>query len=127
MKLMREDGHVLRFEGKMMSGAAEDRNRRFVIALYLADDSVGVWEKRQRNSGHAEGKFALKSKKRNPATKDWFKPQDFFLGAVVEINAMPFALVGADVATVNAMEERGDEFPVASVAAILAKLGGLKE
>lgn len=125
-KAMREDGNVLRFEGKMMNGAAEDRNRRFVVAMHLADDSVGVWEKRQRNSGHAEGKFALKSRKKNAETNDWFKPQEFFLGAVVEVNAMPFALVGADAATVAAMEERCAEFPVADAGAIVAKLGPVK-
>lgn len=104
-KMMNEAGKVLRFEGVMATEKAEDANRRFVIAVHLADDGVAVWEKRQRNSGHAEGKFALKSRKKNPATGTWFKPEDFFVGARVEINGMPFELSAADEATERYFDE----------------------
>jgi len=122
LKLMSEDGKVLRFEGKMVNGVAEDANRMFVVVMYLADDTVGIWEKRQRNSGHASGKFAYRSKMKNPATGDWFQPQDFFLGSTVEVNAVPFALVGADDATIVYMEENSHDFPLADTPVIVRKV-----
>merc|ERR1719454_2783828 len=98
---MGDAGKILRFQGSMVNGKMEDANRKFVVAIYLADDSVGVWELRQRNSGHAEGKFALKTRKKNPATGRWFKPSDFYIGATVAINSMPFEILRADDATLK--------------------------
>jgi len=126
-KLMNEAGKVMRFEGRVATGISEDSNRVFIIVISLSDDSIGVWEKRLRNSGHASGKFALKSKKRNPATGTWFQPQDFFLGGLVEINAMPFHLVAADDATIRYMEENSHDFPAANLRVVMAKLARAKD
>jgi len=126
-RLMTDAGRCLRFQGQMMNGKTEDQNRRFVVAIYLADDSVGVWELRQRNSGHSEGKFALKSKKRNPATGIWFEPKDFQIGTTVEINCTPFKLLRADASTLRYMEKNPREFPCADIRAIGKKLAGLQE
>jgi len=125
-KLMGDQGKVLRFQGQMMNGKMEDSNRRFVVAIYLADDSVGVWELRARNSGHAEGKFAFKSKKKNPDTGTWFTPKDFEIGGVVEINCTPFRLLRGDDATLRFMEKYCSEFPVADIRLIGSKLNGLQ-
>merc|ERR1712203_1244975 len=57
-KLMTDADKVLRFEAKMANYKVEDRNRRFIIVFYIADETVGVWEMKSRNSGHSEGKFA---------------------------------------------------------------------
>jgi len=125
-KLMGDQGKVLRFQGQMLNGKTEDANRRFVVAIYLADDMVGVWELRQRNSGHAEGKFAFKSKKKNPATGTWFNPQDFQIGETVQINCMPFKLLRGDDSTLKYMEKYCHEFPSADIRVIGAKLIGLQ-
>lgn len=125
-KLMGDQGKVLRFQGQMMNGKTEDTNRRFVVAIYLADDSVGVWELRQRNSGHAEGKFALKSKKKNPATGTWFQPKDFQIGHVVQINCMPFKLLRGDDSTLKYMEKYCFEFPCSDIRVIGLRLVGLQ-
>merc|ERR1711870_185278 len=95
---------MMRFEATIANGTTEDKNRIFIVIMYLADDTVGVWEKRQRNSGHAEGKFALRSKKKNAATGTWFQPSDFYVGATVEINSTPFLLRDADEGTLKYME-----------------------
>jgi len=121
-KLMTDAGKVVRFEGRIYNPTAEDKNRRFVIGIFLADDSVGVWEMKSRNSGHAAGKFALKGKKKNPATGTWFTAKDFFVGAFVEISATTFQLVQADQAALRYMEENNNEFVVADVNQVLAKL-----
>jgi len=126
-KLMGDSGKVLRFQGQMMNGKTEDENRRFVVAIYMADDSVGVWELRQRNSGHAEGKFALKSKKKNPATGKFFVPTDFQIGTTVEINCTPFKLLRGDDSTLKYMEKNPDDFPCADIRRIGMKLMGLQD
>lgn len=126
-KLMGDQGKVLRFQGQMINGKTEDSNRRFVVAIYLADDSVGVWELRSRNSGHAEGKFAFKSKKQNPETGTFFVPKDFQIGATVVVNSTPFKLVRGDDSTLKYMEKNPKEFPVADIRCIGRKLRGLQE
>ena len=73
---------------------------RFVVAVFLADTSIGVWEFKNRNSGHTEvtgpaeymccmcrlraellrflagqGKFANKARRKNPMTRMWLEPR----------------------------------------------------
>jgi len=126
-RLMGDAGKVLRFQGQMMNGKIEDSNRRFIVGIFLADDSVGVWETKQRNSGHAEGKFASKGQKRNPATGKGFVPTDFQIGVTVEINCMPFALLRGDDSTLKYMEKNPREFPCADIRKIGRKLACLQE
>lgn len=126
-KLMVDADKVIRFEAVMPNETFEDENRRFIVAIYLADDTVCVWELRQRNSGHSEGKFASKSKKKNPATGRFFQPSDFYIGAILEINSSPFHLVGADEAALNYMEENCTDFPSADVSRVLMKVESLKD
>lgn len=125
-KLMGDQGKVLRFLAQMMNGKSEDSNRRFIVAIYLADDGVGVWETKQRNSGHAEGKFASKSKKRNPATGTWFTPKDFQIGITVEVNCTPFLLLRGDDATLKYMEKNPRDFPAADMRKIARKMAGVQ-
>ncbi|CAK9046383.1 unnamed protein product [Durusdinium trenchii] len=120
-KLLVDADKVLRFEGVLADDVEENENRKFVIAICLGDDSVGVWELKQRNSGHSEGKFASKSRKKNPATGTWFRPADFFIGASLLINSSPFRLTGADEKALCYMEEHPDQFPVADVNAAVQK------
>jgi len=126
-KLMSEDNNILRFEARIVGAKKADEERRFILAVHTADDNVSVWEARQRNSGHTEGKFAQKSRKRNPATDTWFEPADFFIGAVVEVNSTPFELLKADEVTLKYMEDRPGEFPFADVDLITNKLAGLRD
>jgi hypothetical protein len=125
-KLMGDQGKVLRFLAQMMNGKTEDSNRRFIVAIYLADDGVGVWETKQRNSGHAEGKFASKSKKKNPATGTWFAPKDFQIGIAVEINCTPFLLLRGDDATLKYMEKNPRDFPAADIRKVCRKMNGMQ-
>jgi len=125
-KIMAEAHKIMRFEGRMLNGREEDETRRFIIACWVADGSVAVWEQKKRNSGHSEGKFALKSRKKNIATGTWFKPSDFYVGGVVEINSSPFLLLKADECTLKYMEETPEEFSVASIPHILSKLEPLR-
>jgi len=104
-KLMGNDGMILRFEAQLRNGKPEDQNRLFIVGFFMADDSVAVWEQRARNSGHTEGKFAERSRKRNYATGAWFQMEDFEVGRDVVINACPFHLLRADEASLKIMEQ----------------------
>merc|ERR1719456_895192 len=119
---MTHSDQVLRYEACMANSLPEDSTRKFIIGVFLADDSVAVWELRQRNSGHSEGKFAERSKKTNPATGVSFKPQDFFVGADVVINSVPFSIHKADEYTLKFMEDHADVFPMADTKKVAAKI-----
>jgi hypothetical protein len=126
-KLMAMSDKAMRFEGQMVLASPEDRSRRFVISIHLADDCVSVWEMYQRNSGFAGGKFASKARQRNSATGAWLRPKDFFTGNTVTINRMPFLLGQADEATLQYMEANLAEYPSSNPRLVASKLVGLKD
>lgn len=125
-KLMANSGIALRFEAFMDNHKPEDCTRKFVLAIYLSDDSVGVWEMKKRNSGHDEGKFSERSRKRNETTGQWYKPQDFSIGATVILSSVPFKILRADEYTLKFMEEFKMAFPVADVEAIAKKMAPIQ-
>jgi len=126
-KLLQDFGKVLRFEGVMQTARKEDQDRRFIVATYIADDDVAVWEIKNPALAHAQGKFAAKARKKNPATGQWFRPSDFYVGATVEISATRFLLVAADEMAVRFMESDPDSFPVADSRAVAMKLSAVRE
>lgn len=126
-KLMDNAHKLLRFHARPINRPDEEARRRFIVGLYLADDSVAVWELKQRNSGFLEWRFASRSRKTNPATGTWFKPADFHIGAIIEISAVVFLLLGADEYTLKFMEEQPSEFPFADAAQVTSKLSGLSQ
>lgn len=127
IRIMADSDKVLRFEAKMVNAAEEHGHRRFLVCVFLADDSVSVWESRQRNSGHNEGKFASRGRLKNAATGTWFTPQDFYIGATVDVSATAFQLLQADEATFQLMERFKDRFTMANTEIVLGKLRPLKE
>lgn len=73
MKLMTQSAMILRFEAEIAKPVyPEDADRKFIIAYTLGDDQIAVYEMKRRNSGFMEGKFAEKSKKKDPITKKWY-------------------------------------------------------
>merc|ERR1712039_841194 len=118
---------MMRFEAKMEDPKVEDRNRRFVVTYYIADGSVGVWESKCRHGGQWEGKFASKSRKKNPVTGIWFQPSDFAVGEIAVVSGVCFRLLNADEATFAYMEENAADFPWADANVIAAKIAGVKK
>lgn len=127
LKLMTNSDKILRFEARMNNGLPEDKARKFVIGFFLSDDSTAVWEIRQRNSGHSEGKFAERSKKRNVETGNWLAAGDFFVGATITISSVPFFIYRADEYTLKFMETYSEAFPQADIQLIAEKLKPLKD
>lgn len=95
-KLMENDGINLRFLAKFVDPAPEDAERVFIITFYMSDDTLGVYEKFQRNSGFIGGKFLERGRNKNVDTHAFFKASDFVIGRQVTINNTRFELQNAD-------------------------------
>lgn len=109
-KLMENDGMHMRFLGQFVNPKPEDRNRRFIITYYLANDTVSVFEKFERNSGFVGGKFLERQRFKNPATGEFYAAPDFRSGAQVTINKFAFQLLEADEYTVKFMDNNPELF-----------------
>jgi len=127
VKLMTNSDRILRYEAFPENKVPEDANRKFIIGIYLADDTVAVWEVRQRNSGCVEGKFRERGLTVNPATGKNFRPGDFYVGCLVQLSAMPFRIIRADEYTLKYMESNPEEFPQSSIGLLCLKLSPLVE
>jgi len=125
-KLMTKSGMVLRFEAKFDKPVyPEDVDRKFILAYSLADDELAVYEMKRRNSGFMEGKFAEKSKKRNPDNHIYYGPQDFFVGNIIKAHGTPFRVLRPDEYTLAYMEANRGQFPYSNLEMITAKLAEL--
>jgi hypothetical protein len=124
---MTNSDRILRFEAVAQNNVPEDMHRKFIIEVYLSDDSIGVGEVKQRNSGCWEGKFRKRGLTTNPATGKNFSPSDFFVGAEVSISALPMLVVRADEYTLKFMEMNTAMFPQSSMGLLCLKLSPLLE
>jgi hypothetical protein len=79
-KLVAYDGVCLRFSAVLETSKQVDRDRKFVICVYLADDTISVFEPHQRNSGIIGGKFLEKARIKKPESETYYEPSDFYLG-----------------------------------------------
>lgn len=100
-------------------------HRKFIIEVYLSDDTIAVGEVKQRNSGCWEGKFRKRGLTVNPATGINFTPADFFVGAEVTISAMPMLIVRTDEYSLKFMEMNPSLYPASSFPLLCLKLSPL--
>jgi hypothetical protein len=68
-KLLDNDRKILRFSAVLDSRKPEDKLRKFVLAYYLADDTIAVFEPPQRNTGILGGKFLERRRLKKPQAK----------------------------------------------------------
>ncbi|KAI8803501.1 hypothetical protein BJ742DRAFT_863526 [Cladochytrium replicatum] len=109
-KMAQFDGVTLRYSATLKSQKRVDQDRKFVISLYPADDSITVFEPHQRNSGIIGGKFLEKQNIRKD-DGTYFTVQDFYIGAEVEFYHHVFILCGADDYAIKFMDQHPDMFP----------------
>ena len=84
----------------MITQKPEDVGRKFIITLFLNDDTVMVYEPQVRNSGIVSGKFLEKTKYKNKLEGGrFFEPQDFLIGKSVEVNSYRFRVQEHDERT----------------------------
>ncbi|KAG1970362.1 EF-hand domain-containing family member C2 isoform X1 [Pimephales promelas] len=138
-KLLEKDrqglvSNVLRFVGKMLTDRPIDKERVFIICLYLSDDTIAVFEPPQRNSGLIGGKFLERGRVKKPGQElfkseksEYYTAQDLYVGARVDLNNQPFQLLDADEFTFNYMEQHADEFPKANIGTIISKVKSTSE
>jgi hypothetical protein len=119
VKYVQRDGQILRFLGTFKNAAPQDRFRKFIVAFYLADDTVAVFEVPQRNSGFAEGKLIQRARIMNEEAGRYFIASDFRVGADISINRFTFQLSKADEYSLTMMEAEADGFPQSELAAIV--------
>jgi len=123
VKLMTLSGKIFRFLSSCDNGVPEDVDRRFLIQVYLQDETISVFEKKSRNSGFMEGSFAERATKKSPSGVA-YKATDFFVGAEVTINSMKFIILQPDEFTLKYMESNCEQFPFSDLARICLKIKG---
>eukprot|EP01138_Halocafeteria_seosinensis_P016387 gb/GECG01016718.1/.p1 GENE.gb/GECG01016718.1/~~gb/GECG01016718.1/.p1 ORF type:complete len:823 (+),score=122.84 gb/GECG01016718.1/:1-2469(+) len=99
VKLTKGEGQILRYYAVLDSDDPISKLRRFIVAYYPATSELAVFEKPLRNSGMDSGKFLSKRKLRNPNTGDFFRLEDFYIGAKLDITSHRFHLYDADSLT----------------------------
>lgn len=128
-KFLKYGNSRLRFGAKMESTMQTNALRSFIIAYYLVDDTISVYETDGRNSGFKNGDFYSRRKFYLP-NQEWFssdRPQQylsshFFIGATVCLKDFFFNLTSADEFTFRHMELLPFEYPMANIELIMQKI-----
>ena len=122
-KFLTKDGQILRFRAKFTNPAPQDRNRDFVIAYYMQNDTIAIFELPKRNSGFRESKFLERSRVKNVRNNNnYFTASDFQVGKEVIINGYSFILGEADEYAMNYMEADNDQFPQSDLNDIIQRM-----
>eukprot|EP00455_Lapot_gusevi_P014176 TRINITY_DN1701_c0_g3_i4.p1 TRINITY_DN1701_c0_g3~~TRINITY_DN1701_c0_g3_i4.p1 ORF type:complete len:543 (+),score=175.15 TRINITY_DN1701_c0_g3_i4:61-1689(+) len=108
-KIMEDDSKILRFLARFETNKLEDVERRFIITYFMADDTLSIYEKQQRNSGFLGGKFLERSRVRNPETTQFYQVSDMGVGNILVINKHRFVLMEADEYTRKLLESLQEE------------------
>ncbi|KAK2957470.1 putative flagellar protofilament ribbon protein rib74 [Blattamonas nauphoetae] len=128
-KMLVRDKDQLHYLARWETNSPVEVERRFVITFFLSDDSVQVSEPPQRNLGVVQGKWMERAKLYKPDSNVYYTPQDFFLGAVLEIRGRNFVLLECDNQTYQFQQELGSPGPdyVRLEAEYRLRLSGLYE
>jgi hypothetical protein len=92
------DGKTLRFTAEFAEGSGvvpPNDERRFVVTLYLVDNTVSVYEPPVRNSGIVGGKFLERTLEpvRKPDSRAPYIARDFYVGNQLTIHSHQFTLL----------------------------------
>lgn len=127
IKMLENDHKELRFEAIMDTMRPEDKGRRFIITYRLADDMLTIYEPPVRNSGIIGGKFLERTRVAKPGSTleapQYYGPQDFHIGAVIEIFSHRFVITNADAFVLKYIEEHKSQFPEQTYCTIKQKVG----
>ncbi|XP_033175867.1 EF-hand domain-containing protein 1 [Bombus impatiens] len=105
----------LRYSMKMDMVHPEDKSRDFILEYSLSDGTVLVQELQKRNSGRREGCFLKATLVAKPKTgrdnPEYYTPQDFYVGAKINIFNHYFIITGADLFVYRYIEANPEKFP----------------
>ena len=125
IRMLENDGKVLRFSASMVSKFTEDKNRKFIISYRLSDDMFTIYEPPQRNAGIIAGKFLertrIKKPDCDPQKPEFYGPHDLIVGQTIDVFSHKFLIEDADEYVLKYMEERSDEFPTETIEALRKK------
>lgn len=76
---MRFTARMVPHKGRQLVGPF-DAARRFIVSLYLLDNTLAIWEPRQDNSGMPGGTFLERTRVKNPATGAPYVDRDLQVG-----------------------------------------------
>ncbi|RNF17292.1 uncharacterized protein Tco025E_04880 [Trypanosoma conorhini] len=112
---------VVKFLMRLDNAKYDDEIRRFVLAVYPADNTISIFEPVQRNSGIVGGRFLQRQRCKRP-DGEYYTAQDFFVGAHLNINGFPFVVLASDERSLNYMEANYKEFSRSNINRIVRKL-----
>jgi hypothetical protein len=118
-KIMYNDKKKLGFTAMLNNAREEDVNRRFIFQFDLQDDSLGIHEPPQRNSGIVGGRFLEKKVHLNQKTGRLFTPEDLLPGSVVQILNHEFLMLDMDEGTRKMMQAEATGVPQTQGKAVL--------
>ena len=96
-KYVDNEKDILRYTAKLNTTVPEDIERRFIISIYLGDDTLSVFEPAQKNSGIKEGKFLERGKYKLKESGKVVTPGDLEIGSDVVINSYSFRILSCDL------------------------------
>ena len=102
-----------------------DEAREFIVSVYLANDTVAVFEPPDRKKQIVGGKFLERQECLKPNSPEKYEATDCFAGARIILFSRCFELVEADGYTYGFMEQRGSSFPRSDVKQVVARLRSL--
>jgi hypothetical protein len=117
-----EQVQVLNFAAKLVTRNLDDLRRKFVVSFYLFDQTLQIYEELVMNSGFRHGKYLQKTRIVNPATRKFFAPGDFHVGAKINVAGRVFELLAASQLAYGIMEASPDDFPEADLGLQLSRL-----
>lgn len=104
----------LRYSAQMEAVRTEDENRDFIFEYRLSDGTILINEIEKRNSGRKEGCFLSSRLIPKPGTgRDdplYYTPEDFFIGAKIDVFNHHFIITGADLFVYRYIEANRDKF-----------------
>ncbi|CAK9816565.1 EF-hand domain-containing protein 1 [Anthophora plagiata] len=105
----------LRYSMEMDVVHPEDKNRDFILEYNLSEGTILIHELEKRNSGRYEGCFLKASLVPKPKTgrddPQYYTPQDFYIGAKINIFNHYFIINGADLFVYRYIEANPEKFP----------------
>lgn len=123
-KLLRNDRKTIQFAARFVNPCPTDVTRRFTISIFLADDTLGVFEPALKNSGILGGRFLARGKYKKAGMGGYFKPKDFYVGAEVTLNKFLLKIYDVDAHSLKLMEAECAQFPMSDKSLVMGKITG---
>lgn len=106
----------LRYSMQMDVIHPEDKNRDFILEYSLSNGTILIQELEKRNSGRREGCFLRATLVPKPKTgrddPEYYTPQDFYIGAKINIFNHYFIITGTDLFVYRYIETNPEKFPL---------------